>query len=118
MIVSMKSMSLAFETDIGTFQNIPSPVAYIGYVLNVGTCVFGPWVSYKDYLALYSKPIWVSCCFVTVSLETPAMLTFIPVFVQNTVWVCSTLTSTAFAFVFLSISSCWSHWLIPDDSWR
>lgn len=59
MILAMKVISLSFDSDIGTIQNVPPPLDYAGYVFNVGTCVFGPWVSYRDYLAIFNRPVWV-----------------------------------------------------------
>lgn len=59
MILAMKVISLSFDSDIGTIQTVPSPLAFAGYVFNVGTCVFGPWVSYKDYIATFDRPLWV-----------------------------------------------------------
>jgi MBOAT, membrane-bound O-acyltransferase family len=46
--------------EMGTQRNLPSPVEYAGYVFSVGTCVFGPWVPFRDYLAIYKKPVFVS----------------------------------------------------------
>ena len=59
MILAMKVISLSFDSDIGTIQNVPTPIAFAGYVFNVGTCVFGPWIPYKDYIAVFHKPLWV-----------------------------------------------------------
>lgn len=94
MILAMKVISLSFDSDIGTIQDVPSPLAFSGYVFNVGTCVFGPWVSYKDYIAIFDRPLW------------------------NWLWVVRILVSLVIAFLFLTISTCWSLWLIPDDAWR
>jgi hypothetical protein len=46
--------------EIGTQQSLPSPVEYAGYIFSVGTCVFGPWVPFRDYMAIYKKPVFVS----------------------------------------------------------
>ncbi|KAK3912241.1 Protein-serine O-palmitoleoyltransferase porcupine [Frankliniella fusca] len=94
MIIAMKVISLSFDSDIGTIQTVPSLVDFAGYVFNIGTCVFGPWVSFKDYLAIFNKPLW------------------------NIWWVLRICMNLVLAFFFLSISTCWSHWFIPDDTWR
>jgi porcupine-like protein len=60
MLVAMKVISVAFDTDFGALQCLPSPAEFIGYVLCVGTCVFGPWVPYRDYISIFNKPRWVS----------------------------------------------------------
>lgn len=45
----MKSISLAFDLDRGTVPAVSNPLAFTGYILFVGTVVFGPWVSYSSY---------------------------------------------------------------------
>lgn len=29
---------------------LPQPVIFFGYLYNVGTVIFGPWIPFKDYL--------------------------------------------------------------------
>ena len=60
MLVAMKVISIAFDADFGALQCLPSPAEFTGYVLCVGTCVFGPWVPYRDYISIFNKPVWVS----------------------------------------------------------
>jgi hypothetical protein len=60
MLVAMKVISIAFDADFGALQCLPSPAEFTGYVLCVGTCVFGPWVPYRDYISIFNKPLWVS----------------------------------------------------------
>lgn len=60
MLVVMKVISVGFDVDLGSVMQLPSVFEYVGYVLCVGTSVFGPWVSFQDYLAIYKNPIWVS----------------------------------------------------------
>lgn len=45
----MKAISLAFDLDRGAVGNLPSPAEFLGYVLFVGTVVFGPWISFSTY---------------------------------------------------------------------
>lgn len=94
MLVAMKVISVAFDADFGALQSLPSPAEYIGYVLCVGTCVFGPWVPYRDYLAIYNRPLW------------------------NAKWLWKIAVSVILALFFLTVSTCWTHWFIPDDAWR
>lgn len=49
MVVAMKAISLAFDLDRGTVGNLPSLAEFLGYVLFVGTVVFGPWISFSSY---------------------------------------------------------------------
>ncbi|XP_037334420.2 protein-serine O-palmitoleoyltransferase porcupine-like [Pungitius pungitius] len=49
MVVAMKTISLAFDLDRGAVERLPSPAEYLGYVLFVGTVVFGPWISFSTY---------------------------------------------------------------------
>lgn len=94
MLVAMKVISVAFDTDFGALQCLPSLAEYAGYIFCVGTCVFGPWVSYRDYMSIYTKPLW------------------------NMKWMRKILLNISLAFVFLTLSTCWVQWLIPDGSWR
>ncbi|CAB3369501.1 Hypothetical predicted protein [Cloeon dipterum] len=94
MIVVMKVISLAFDMEMGTQRTLPSPVEFAGYIFSVGTCIFGPWVPFRDYLAVYKKPVF------------------------NLQWLWRILLSLAMAFLFLTVSMCWISWLIPDDAWR
>ncbi|XP_076022667.1 protein-serine O-palmitoleoyltransferase porcupine-like [Genypterus blacodes] len=49
MVVAMKAISLAFDMDRGTVTCLPSPFEFLGYILFVGTVVFGPWISFSSY---------------------------------------------------------------------
>ena len=53
----------AKEEEKSPLETMPSLVAYMGYALCPGTCVFGPWVKYEDYLKLFSMPRWVGVMF-------------------------------------------------------
>ncbi|XP_066995407.1 protein-serine O-palmitoleoyltransferase porcupine [Anabrus simplex] len=94
MLVAMKVISIAFDTDFGVLQFLPSPAEFAGYILCVGTCIFGPWIPYRDYIAIYNKPIW------------------------DMRWIWKILINGVLSFLFLTVSTCWIHWLIPDGSWR
>ncbi|KAJ8016375.1 hypothetical protein DPEC_G00006560 [Dallia pectoralis] len=49
MVVAMKALSLAFDLDRGTVLALPSPLEFTGYIVFVGTVIFGPWISYLSY---------------------------------------------------------------------
>uniref|UniRef100_A0A8C8J1C3 Porcupine O-acyltransferase like n=1 Tax=Oncorhynchus tshawytscha TaxID=74940 RepID=A0A8C8J1C3_ONCTS len=49
MVVAMKAISLAFDLDRGTVLAVPNPLEFTGYILFVGTVIFGPWISYSSY---------------------------------------------------------------------
>ncbi|KAM6924718.1 protein-serine O-palmitoleoyltransferase porcupine-like [Xenentodon cancila] len=49
MVVAMKVISLAFDLDRRSVDSLPSPAEFLGYVLFVGTVVFGPWISFSSY---------------------------------------------------------------------
>ncbi|XP_070695428.1 protein-serine O-palmitoleoyltransferase porcupine-like [Pempheris klunzingeri] len=49
MVVAMKAISLAFDLDRGAVGSLPSLAQFLGYVLFVGTVVFGPWISFSCY---------------------------------------------------------------------
>ncbi|XP_071331294.1 protein-serine O-palmitoleoyltransferase porcupine-like isoform X2 [Trachinotus anak] len=49
MVVAMKAISLAFDLDRGAVGGLPSPPEFLGYVLFVGSVIFGPWISFSSY---------------------------------------------------------------------
>uniref|UniRef100_A0A668A974 Porcupine O-acyltransferase like n=1 Tax=Myripristis murdjan TaxID=586833 RepID=A0A668A974_9TELE len=64
MVVAMKAISLAFDLDRGVVASLPSPAEFLGYVLFVGTVIFGPWISFSTQLAQaltykYGKHLWL-----------------------------------------------------------
>lgn len=62
MIASMKAVGVAIDAD--TFP-LPGPLEYMGYILCPATCLFGPWICYKDYAALYRANRWVNAVLVS-----------------------------------------------------
>ncbi|XP_045063114.1 protein-serine O-palmitoleoyltransferase porcupine-like [Coregonus clupeaformis] len=88
MVVAMKAISLAFDLDRGTGPAVPNPLEFTGYILFVGTVVFGPWVSYSSYKeAIESHKLkcsvsWVKCqvCLVISNCIAPYLFPyFIPI---------------------------------------
>jgi len=73
---------------------IPGWLEYSGYCLCPGTVVLGPWVSFQEYRDIFYQPRW------------------------NITWAVKILFTIMFAFMFLTISTCWNPWLIPDSGWK
>ena len=118
MILSMKLISLGYDMDnfaqkeesekqeketepkenrsgsICNFNKVPTMFEYSGYALCPATCIFGPWIKYSDYLQIYDNPRW------------------------NATWLVKIIFTLFFACMFLSISTCWNPWLIPNGNWK
>ena len=122
MILSMKIISLGFDMDHAGDQRIvdqqnqqekeekdlketrpgstsnlikvPTIFEYFGYALCPATCVFGPWIKFSDYLKIFDNPRW------------------------NASWLVKIVFTLFFACMFLSISTCWNPWLIPNENWK
>jgi len=73
---------------------LPGWFEYSGYCLCPGTVVLGPWVSFQEYRDVFVRPRW------------------------NVTWFVKILFTVMFAFMFLTISTCWNPWLIPDSGWK
>jgi len=73
---------------------MPGWFEFAGYCLCPGTVILGPWVSYKEYSNIFKEPKW------------------------NITWLVKILFTVMFAFMFLTISTCWNPWLIPDSGWK
>ncbi|XP_029975287.1 protein-serine O-palmitoleoyltransferase porcupine-like isoform X2 [Salarias fasciatus] len=56
MVLAMKALSLAFDLDRGAVSSLPSAAQVLGYLLFVGTAVFGPWISFSAYRDAVSGP--------------------------------------------------------------
>ncbi|XP_012234703.1 protein-serine O-palmitoleoyltransferase porcupine isoform X2 [Linepithema humile] len=96
MIMAMKAISIAIDTNSSGSNNLPDIYSYLGYMFCGVTCLFGPWVSFKDYFLLrcsnnqtYTK-WWITC----------------------------SIGYAFLSFVFLSISNCWTQWIFVDNSWK
>ena len=59
MIILMKIVSVGYDMDSGTLQSHPDLLEIIGYLLNPGTVVFGPWISLGTYRAALKTFNWV-----------------------------------------------------------
>uniref|UniRef100_A0A2C9KNI0 Protein-serine O-palmitoleoyltransferase porcupine n=1 Tax=Biomphalaria glabrata TaxID=6526 RepID=A0A2C9KNI0_BIOGL len=95
-ILFMKVISLGVDIGQGTIVALPSVVHYAGYCFNVGTVIFGPWISYPQY----SK-----------SLDSQSNS-------LGVLWILKVLLTSVLGVVFLTHSNCFTNWLILDHSWR
>lgn len=50
MTVAMKVISIAIDTSDS--NNLPDIYSYMSYMFCGVTCIFGPWISFKDYVSL------------------------------------------------------------------
>ncbi|XP_011692499.1 PREDICTED: probable protein-cysteine N-palmitoyltransferase porcupine [Wasmannia auropunctata] len=93
MTMVMKAISVAIDTS--NSNDLPDVYSFMGYMFCGVTCLFGPWVSFRDYLSLrYSSN-------------------------QNWKWwILSSIGFAFLSFVFLSISNCWTQWIFVDNSWK
>ena len=69
MVLAMKLISLAFDLDSGSVRDCPGLFHYGGYLFHVGSVLFGPWISFHDYMSAINQPsenIFVSLFCVTV----------------------------------------------------
>jgi len=56
MILAMKLISLAFDLDSSAVRVVPGIWQYLGYLFHVGSVLFGPWISYHDYISAVNQP--------------------------------------------------------------
>ncbi|XP_031561712.1 protein-serine O-palmitoleoyltransferase porcupine-like [Actinia tenebrosa] len=49
MILAMKIISIAFDSDQGLLSKTPNPLEYFGYALSANAVIFGPFMSYENY---------------------------------------------------------------------
>ncbi|XP_029172550.1 protein-serine O-palmitoleoyltransferase porcupine [Nylanderia fulva] len=92
MTMVMKAISVAIDKD--DLKNLPDIYSYMGYMFCGVTCLFGPWVSFNDYLLLHCSKI------------------------QAKRWIICSMGYAILSFVFLSISNCWMQWIFVDNSWK
>ncbi|XP_026472797.1 protein-serine O-palmitoleoyltransferase porcupine [Ctenocephalides felis] len=94
MILVMKIISLAYDIKIGRLSSQPNFIAYCGFLLCPANSIFGPWMTYKQYLSVFYKPIWNWMLLPQIILKG--------------------LTS----IFYLLMSSCWVMYFIPSGSWK
>ncbi|XP_034935866.1 protein-serine O-palmitoleoyltransferase porcupine [Chelonus insularis] len=102
MIAAMKAISMSFDKATSTpqpFLLLSNFLQYAGYIFNPSTCLFGPWISFQDYITLLThveseKSIWV-----TLPLN-----------------IFRTLKSLSISLTFLIMSNCWTQWFISEEA--
>lgn len=60
MVVLMKLVSVGFDLDASSIPALPGPLEFLGYTLNPGTILFGPWLSFNSYMQVLQPMAWVS----------------------------------------------------------
>ena len=48
----MKIISLGIDVAQGDIADLPNVFEFMGYCFNVGSVIFGPWISYAQYYKL------------------------------------------------------------------
>ncbi|CAK9831201.1 Protein-serine O-palmitoleoyltransferase porcupine [Anthophora retusa] len=92
MTMAMKTISVAIDK-IDT-NDLPDIYTYMGYTFCSVTCLFGPWMSFKDYISIrYTSN-------------------------QDKWWILYAVQYALISFLFLTISNCWMQWMIMDNSWK
>lgn len=91
MILAMKIISLGFDVDSSI--KFPSLIECFGYYFCVGSVIFGPWVSYINYMKL---------------LQERSM---------NKQYVFNLMKCLILSYLFLTMSTCWINWMVPYSSW-
>ncbi|XP_035829159.1 protein-serine O-palmitoleoyltransferase porcupine-like [Aplysia californica] len=92
-LLSMKIISLGYDVGKGTVADLPNIFEYMGYCFNVGTVIFGPWITYEQYYKLLDA-------------EANPM---------SMVWAAQVLSTTGLSVFCLVYSNCFTHWLILDS---
>ncbi|KAK3859229.1 hypothetical protein Pcinc_034634 [Petrolisthes cinctipes] len=91
MVVLMKLVSVGFDLDSSSIRALPGPLEMLGYILNPGTIIFGPWLSFNAYMKVLQPMSWGWWLI-------PAVL--------------MRLISSV---VFLLLSTCYTSWILPED---
>ncbi|CAH2007875.1 unnamed protein product [Acanthoscelides obtectus] len=92
MIFSMKMISLVDDIERESII-LPSFTNFFGYIFSSANILFGPWISFQDYMHLYRQPTK-----------------------KNILWVLSTIKQVFISLLFLIISNCFATYLISDES--
>jgi len=74
---------------------MPGVLEYLGYCFCPASVVLGPWVPLAEYRAIFIDSRW------------------------NLTWAVKVLTCSVFSLLFLSLSTCWTPWLLssPSSPW-
>jgi hypothetical protein len=82
------------DETVAELTSPPGWFEFAGYCLCPGTVVLGPWIPFHEYQNIFINPRW------------------------NLNWFVKILFTVSFSFMFLTISTCWNPWLIPDSGWK
>lgn len=63
MIILMKMVSVGFDLDSSSLTRLPSLFEMVGYIMNPGTVIFGPWISFSTYKKVLQPMSWVRQAF-------------------------------------------------------
>ncbi|GAB6029143.1 hypothetical protein CHUAL_004920 [Chamberlinius hualienensis] len=88
MIIVMKVVSVAFDLDHQSKSTMPPLLQFISFCFSPSTIIFGPWISYSDFLKMMTQKN-----------------------TDNMFWIAKLVKCLVLSLSFLSISTCWSHWL-------
>lgn len=92
MIILMKMVSVAFDLDSSSLPKLPNLLEMVGYIVNPGTVIFGPWVSFSSYKKVLQPMSW-------------NLRLLLGVIIRFTV-----------SIMFLLLSTCFAMWVLPDSA--
>lgn len=93
MILSMKLISLSIDLDNNQII-LPTFISFLGYTLHTGSVIFGPWISFQQYTSNLTQKEKKS----------------------DKEWLFKLFKNLILSQIFLTISTCWLQWIIPDDT--
>lgn len=94
MVFSMKLISIAEDVERGVIK-YPSYLKYYAYICCGANVMFGPWISFQEYEAMFHQPTK-----------------------KNIWWIFGIARALLISMFFLMVSNCWSMYFIPEDSNR
>ncbi|RZF43437.1 hypothetical protein LSTR_LSTR001698 [Laodelphax striatellus] len=91
MLIAMKFISLSFDRGNNQKTPLPGLIEFFGYVFSPSTCIFGPWISFDEYILSLQK--------INYSWN----------------WTRSVFASLFWSFGFFILSNCIITWILPDS---
>ncbi|XP_063885813.1 protein-serine O-palmitoleoyltransferase porcupine-like isoform X4 [Scylla paramamosain] len=91
MIILMKVVSVGFDLDSSSLSRLPNILEMVGYILNPGTVIFGPWISFSSYKRVLQPFSW------------------------NLRLVLGVIIHLITCMIFLLLSTCFALWMVPDS---
>ncbi|XP_037782493.1 protein-serine O-palmitoleoyltransferase porcupine-like [Penaeus monodon] len=77
MIILMKVVSVGYDLDAHTLTACPGLAELLGYILNPGSIIFGPWVSFKTYMKVLEPASWKTWPILRILQSLAASLLFL-----------------------------------------